>query len=502
MQKHVYNWLMVFRGLTILGLAMSLGVSTAHAAKQMPNIQNSIVKIIATHNHSDYRSPWQRRGIHTVTGSGAIIKGRRILTNAHVVADATLLEVKREGSGITYIAEVEYVCHSCDLALLTVDDPSFFLNGDPLDFDGVPQLQSRVSVYGFPTGGETISITQGIVSRIEVDYYVHSSDRFLLVQVDAAINPGNSGGPAISNGKIVGIAMQALEKANNIGYIVPVPIIKHFLDDVKDGQFDGFPELDIYVQLLENTSLRKSFNLPQGAGGLLITGVNEDSPLADILQPGDVLLAMDGYRIGRDGKISWEHGLRIEASHLEYRKQVGDTMTAKVFRDGKTLEVTLPLRAGRDRINQQEFDEPPTYYIFGGLVFQPLSNGYLKVANDNKLRLISYLPEYTLQGYKKLSPERIPAKRDQVIILSRVLPDAVNHGYKNMEGSAIYSVNGTPVEDMQQLIELIEKSQQADLKFITDFGNVILLQHSVAKVRNNLILQKYQINADRSLDLE
>ncbi|MGD8886329.1 MAG: serine protease, partial [Gammaproteobacteria bacterium] len=259
----------------LLGILVGIVVLLANPAAANPSkqsIQSSIVKVMATHNHPDYQSPWQRKGINSVTGSGVIIGQQRILTNAHVVADQTLVEVQREGYGNTYTADVEFVCHSCDLAILTIDDESFFKDAVALEIDGLPELQSRVAVYGFPTGGETISITEGIVSRIEVDYYVHSSDRYLLAQVDAAINPGNSGGPVISNGKIVGIAMQALEQAENIGYIVPAPVINHFLDDVKDGQFDGFPELDIYVQLLENKALRQSLNLPKNSGGLLVTG--------------------------------------------------------------------------------------------------------------------------------------------------------------------------------------------------------------------------------------
>ena len=293
-------------------------------------IHSSIVKIIATHNHPDYVSPWQLHGIHTVTGSGAIIEGNRILTNAHIVADQTMLEVQREGSGITYSAKVVHVCHTCDLAILTVNDKSFFENARPLQIDGLPKLQSRVNVYGFPTGGETISITEGIVSRIEVDYYVHSSDRYLLVQVDAAINPGNSGGPAISNGKIIGIAIQALENTENINYIVPAPIINHFLEDVKDGKFEGFPELDIYVQTIENKSLRVKLALAHKTGGLLITAVAEQSNVSNLLHPGDVLLEIDGYKIGRDGKVALKSGLRVESSHLEYVKQVGDIVADKI----------------------------------------------------------------------------------------------------------------------------------------------------------------------------
>ncbi len=478
--------------------------TVAHSAAANPSnqtIQSSIVKIMATHNHPDFRSPWQRKGINSVTGSGVIIGGKRILTNAHVVADQTLVEVQREGYGSTYTAEVEFVCHSCDLAILQVEDESFFEEAVALEIDGLPELQSRVAVYGFPTGGETISITEGIVSRIEVDYYVHSSERYLLAQVDAAINPGNSGGPVISNGKIIGIAMQALEQAENIGYIVPAPVIKHFLEDVKDGQFDGFPELDIYVQLLENKALRDSLNLPKNTGGLLVTGVAENSNLSDLIKPGDVVMEIDDYAIGRDGKVTLESGLRVESSHLEYLKQVGGSLELKLYRDGKTFTQKVPLTKRKRRMNQKEYDSDPTYFVFAGLVFQPLSNGYLTAYHNAQYFMLSYIPEYTLEGYRKLIPDRIKSERGQVIVLSRVLPDAINQGYKNMEHSVIYSVNGTVVKDMPHLIKLIESVDGPYLKIITDFGNLITLDLKKARKRHQTIMEKYQVYVDRSPDL-
>ncbi|WP_455208226.1 S1C family serine protease [Kaarinaea lacus] len=465
-------------------------------------IQGSIVKIIATHNHPDFISPWQLLGIQTVTGSGVIIAGNRILTNAHIVADQTLLEVQREGSGITYSAEVAFVCHSCDLAILTVEDQNFFQNAKPLEIDGLPRLQSRVNVYGFPTGGETISITEGIVSRIEVDYYVHSADRYMLVQVDAAINPGNSGGPAISNGKIIGIAMQALESAENIGYIVPAPIINHFLEDVKDGNYDGFPELDIYVQTIENKSLRESLKLSSSTGGLLVTAVAEDSNVSSIIQPGDVLLEIDNHKIQRDGKVALKDGLRVESSHLEYAKQVGDSLSLVIQRNSQKKTLTIKLTPRKQRINQTRYDIKPSYFVFAGLLFQPLSQGYLKAHHRTNFTLVPYIPGYTLEGYKKLVPDLVKTNRPQTILLGRVLPDAVNLGYKNMEGSVIHAVNDTPVKDLTHLTQLIENADGKYLKLETDFGNVIVLDLAKARARNHQILQKYQIYNDRSEDLK
>ena len=483
-------------------LLISFFIGQVSWASDERGIHSSIVKIIATHNHPDYVSPWQLHGIHTVTGSGAIIDGNRILTNAHIVADQTMLEVQREGSGITYSADVVHVCHTCDLAILTVDDASFFKNAKPLKIDGLPKLQSRVNVYGFPTGGETISITEGIVSRIEVDYYVHSSDRYLLAQVDAAINPGNSGGPAISNGKIIGIAMQALENAENIGYIVPAPIINHFLKDIKDGKFDGFPELDIYVQTIENKALREKLAIPNEADGLLVTAVAKNSNVSEFIQPGDVLLEIDGHKIGRDGKIALKDGLRVESSHLEYVKQVGDTLKLRIQRNGTPKNINIKLDARKVRVSHKQYDIKPSYFVFAGMLFQPLSQGFLKSHHRTTYGLIPYLPNYTLEGYKKSVPDLVKTGRAQTIVLSRVLPDTISQGYKNMEGSVIHSINDTPVTDLKHLTVLIENASGKFLRIKTDFGHTIILDLAKARSRNQEILQKYQVYSDRSPDLK
>ncbi len=478
-----------------------IAISSGQTLAAAYNIQNSIVKITATHNHPNYGFPWQRSGIHSVTGSGVIISDGRILTNAHLVADHTLVKVQREGSGSTFIAKVAYVCHSCDLALLKIADDNFFNNAEPLEVDGLPSLRSRVSVYGFPTGGETISITEGIVSRIEVDYYVHSSDRYLLVQVDAAINPGNSGGPVISNGKIVGIAMQSLEHAENIGYIVPTPIINHFLEDIKDGKLDGFAELDVYVQLIQNKDLRKSLNLSPNSGGMLVTAVGRGTSADKLLKPGDVLLKIDGYAIGQDGKVTLKNGLRVESTHLEYLKQIGEKLTVTILRNSKQLNIEIPLEARKIRANNKEYDKTPTYYVFAGLVFQPISSGYLQANRAMQSSLLSYVPEYTLQGYSKQIPDRFQSKRKQVIVLSHVLPDIINDGYKELEGSVIYSINDTPVTDLKHLIQLVKNAQGSYLKIVTDFGNQIIMNKESATNHHKEILQQYQIFDDRSPDL-
>jgi len=197
-----------------------------------------------------------------------------------------------------------------------------------------------------------------------------------------------------------------------------------------------------------------------------------------------------------------DNGLRVESTHLEYLKQIGEKLSVTILRNNKKLKVDIPLKARKTRINNKEYDKTPTYYVFAGMVFQPLSGGYLEANRAMQPSLLSYVLEYTLQGYSKQIPDRIQSKRKQVIVLSHVLSDIINDGYKNMEGSVIYSINGTPVEDLKHLIQLVKKAKGTYLEIVTDFGNKIIMNKEKAKNRHKKILQQYQIFDDRSPDLK
>ena len=169
--------------------------ATAPAPKPDAVIENSVVKIFATARHPDPYRPWTKQAPQDFTGSGAIISGHRILTNAHVVLYASQIQVQANQAGDKVSATVEAVAPGIDLAVLKLDDESFFDTHAALPLaKTLPGIKDAVLVYGYPEGGNSLSITKGIVSRIEFVPY-NAPVQGLRIQIDAAINPGNSGGP-------------------------------------------------------------------------------------------------------------------------------------------------------------------------------------------------------------------------------------------------------------------------------------------------------------------
>ncbi len=463
------------------------------------SVSEAIVKVYAVCDPPDYYNPWSMEGPRSVTGSGAIIEGGYILTNAHVVSEATFLQVRRHGETKRYRAHVVAVSHTADLAFLEVDDPSVFQDVEPLEFGDLPPAQHEVLVYGFPLGGDTLSVTKGVISRIEHQPYVHSSAPLLAGQIDAAINPGNSGGPVIVDGKIVGVVMQGIPAAQNIGYMVPTPIIMHFLDDIADGTHDDFPSLGISMQNMDNPDLRKYYGMSDGQVGVLITRVYPGSPADGVLRPGDVLLSADDYPVAHDGTVEFRPKERTDLVYVFQSHQVGEGVPLEVLRDGHPLSLKVTLHRPMARnwlVPMEQYETPPCYYIYGGLVFSPLSKNLLLLwgadwYDSAPKRLVSILDNNI--------PE---VDGQQVIVVLRVLAADINDGYQDMVFSVVERVNGERVLNMAHLVRLIEGNASGPYTvFETEDGQWIVLDANEARKASDQILETYKIREDRSPDL-
>ncbi|MCB1106802.1 MAG: trypsin-like peptidase domain-containing protein [Chlamydiia bacterium] len=461
-------------------------------------LKDSVVQIMTTHKEYDYESPWSPPTVERSSGSGFIIEGKRIITNAHVIEEASFIQVRSATSREWYEASVKFVGHDCDLAIIELDDPSFFEGKKTLEFgEHLLRQQEEVAVHGFPMGGRELSVTKGIVSRVEMGYYAHSGAYLLDAQIDAPINPGNSGGPVIANGKVVGIAHQVLCAGQNIGYMIPIPIIHHFMEEVEKGEYLGFPKNPLKVQSIRNPAMRTFYGLDEGKGGLLVCGIPENHYLSDVLEVGDILFQIDGHEVDSHGWIELsDMDISLPFQYVIMMKHFGDSLDIVLMRNGEVKEVSVVIDFNRrgTSLVQQEFDKPPTYYISGGFVFQPLVENFLyDVEIDPSLWVIDL--------FYHLFRGKVEQGRDEVVVLSRVLNDVINVGYQYLEKKIIDKVNGKPIKNLKDLIQQIETSTDPYLVIETQDGLEIVLDQEQMKKRSPVILNRYSIPYDRSGDL-
>jgi S1-C subfamily serine protease len=468
-------------------------ISATSKETKYVDISSATVKITNTAITPDYNLPWKMKEPQSTVGSGAVIKGGLILTNAHVVSDSTYIQVKREDDPETYEADIEFIGHDCDLALLKVKDKRFYKNIAELDLGGIPELRSKVTTYGYPMGGSRISITEGVISRIDIGEYTHMGNvSFLMIQTDAAINPGNSGGPVVQNNKIVGIAFQASMGSNNIGFMIPVPIINHFLADVRDGRYDGFPSLGVFTDTLENQSYRRYLGMKDDQSGVLVTFVIPASGAEGYIKPGDVILSIDGMSIANDGSITFKKG-RIFYSYLIDIKQIGEKISLSLLRGGAVINTRLALKQIPFRISWfNEYETLPRYHIFGGIIFQVLSKEYLRTWDkwwytaDRKL-LYYYLYHIT----DKLFPAR-----KEFVIINRVLPDEANTYISDARDKVVDSINGRKITCLSDVTAALNAPVGSFHVIQVDGTSLpFVLKASSINEANSRIKQKYHIPA-------
>jgi S1-C subfamily serine protease len=470
------------------------GVSSSASAAEPPD---AVLKIYATQLTSDYGMPWKAGSPRTVSGSGFVIAGHRILTNAHVVSDATFIQVRRYGESERIAARVLFASNEADLALLTVDQPGFFDAIPPLDLGSLPELRQEILVLGFPLGGDTLSVTRGVVSRIESQTYVHSSAELLAGQIDSAVNPGNSGGPVLGDGKVVGVVMQVASGAEKIAYMVPTPVVEHFLEDVADGRYDGVPQAAFRWQRLEAADLRRKYGLPPSATGVLVLDTMAGSAAAGVLRAGDILLSIDGKPIGNDGTIEFRSRERTAFTFLLERRQIGEQVALALVRGGRTLHASLRLdrRVGAGALVPGPlYGERPRYYIFGGLAFCPVTVNYAQAWGEDWW---NRAPRHLLA----LLGRRARFEGEQAVVVCSVLRAELNSGYEEIAEDLIVEADGQPVRSLRHLIQIIESRDTGLLVLETHEGKQVVLDRERARREGPAILARYQVPSDRSEDL-
>lgn len=441
-------------------------IATPPAAETKADaVANSVVKVFSTMRYPDLYKPWTKGSPSDATGSGVVIEGKRILTCAHVVLYASQVQIQANQAGDKLFAKVEAVAPGIDLAVLKMEDETFFDTHLPLTrAKALPEIRDMVMAYGYPEGGTSLSITKGIVSRIEFDTYNYPVAG-LRIQIDAAINPGNSGGPAVVGDKMIGLAFSHLGSADNIGYIIPNEEIELFLQDIADGRYDGKPAMFDDLQTLENPALRAFLKLDKSVEGMVVHKPDSADP-AYPLKEWDVITRIGDTPVDNQGMIKLGPNLRVRFTYQVQKIAKNGKVPLTLVRAGKETTVDLTVSPKRPMVMPDLDGAYPSYFVYGPLVFsaatEQFNSGLLRGSRAS--RWINWLSATGNPLVKRIGDKPAFAGEELVVVPSPFFPHQLAKGYSDPFCQVVKAVNGIPIKNLAHLVEVL---RDAKIPFIT-----------------------------------
>lgn len=464
------------------------------AKAKAPSGGASVLRVNVASQAYDFSRPWLKKAPFMRSALGAVLPGNRVLITAEMVANHNYVELEKAETGEKVPATVLFVDYESNLALLKANEDAFMKDLKPLELTLDTVVGDRMEVLQLESNG-ILATTEGTVSTIEVSNYPEDNSYFLCYRLSLSLQYRDSSFalPVVKNGKLAGLLMRYDTRTQN-GMILPAPIIKHFLDDVKDGNYAGFPQMGFTYASLRDPQLRR-YAKTSGTGGVYVAEVVPDSPAGKSgLKQGDVILEINGLPVDQDGNYSDPQYRKLEIEHLLTGKgNVGDKVKLKVLRESKEVELEFALnrRLPEDYVSAPYvLDKAPRYFVVGGMIFQELSRQYLKQWGGNWQ---GQAPQ-KLVYYDEFQSQLFGPDQKKVVILSQVLPSDATVGLERLGHLVVTQVNGQKIHSLDDLKAAVEKPVNGfhKIEFLEDPKQIYLDAEQV-KVEESKLRQNYNL---------
>jgi S1-C subfamily serine protease len=481
--------------------AVTNSAPAAPAAARNDAVENSVVKVFSTVRYPDYFHPWTKESPSEISGTGVVIEGKRILSNAHVVNYASQVQIQANQAGDKIPATVLAMDPGIDLAVLKLDEESFFDTHAPLDrAKALPAIKDAVMVYGYPTGGSSLSITKGIVSRIEFAAFNYQVSG-LRIQIDAAINPGNSGGPAVVGDKMIGLAFSRLQNAENIGYIIPCEEIELFLQGVAAGNRDGKPAMFEDFQTLENSALRAFLKLDKSVHGIVVHRPGNPDP-AYPLKEWDVITKIGDTPVDDEGMIT-SGSLHLRFTYLVQKTARDGKVPLTLIRAGKEMQLDLPVQPKLPLVLGGLDGTYPSYFVYGPLVFSAATQEFLaSLMREESGRWTRFLISFGSPLLKRFMDLQAFPGEGLVVVSSPFFPHKLALGYSNPQSEVVKSVNGIPIKNLHHLVEVLRDchDEMISIEFDNRNGEALVFPRAEMVAATDEILTDNGVRSQGSPD--
>jgi len=455
--------------LCLLGFTASIFGAKEPAIPAGKTKELSLVRVNVTGQQYDYFRPWQKKAPFSKRGLGTVLAEGRVLVTADLVANQNYVELERAESGDKSAAEVRVIDYESNLALLEPTEKDFLAGVSPLDLAQDTVVGDRLAAWQLEQTGALV-VTEGLVTSVQMMRYPVEVGQFLTYRMSISMQYRENSYtvPLVKNNKLAGLLLR-YDARTQLLDAIPAPIITHFLKDAASGQYKGFPSGGFSYFPTRDPQLRKYAGQTGKVGGVYVTSVDPDSPAEKGgLQPGDIITSIKNNDLDQNGNYVDPLYGKIEFTNLlTAHVFADDTVPFQIQREGKPMQLQMKLehRPSRDYVIAPYFlDQPPPYYVVGGLIFLELSRQYLKEWGGNWQKEAP--PRFVYLD--RFQSELFPEGNRRIVIVSQVLPSPTTIGYDDLAFLTVKNVNGKEIKSLADVIEAVKQPQEGYIKIETE----------------------------------
>ncbi|HEY2625391.1 MAG TPA: PDZ domain-containing protein [Candidatus Udaeobacter sp.] len=487
-------------------LVMATGVTAtkepAPPAPMSTQKQLALVRVNVTGQAYDYFRPWQKKAPFSKRALGAVLSKGRVLVTADLVANQNYVELERAESGEKTAANVEVIDYEANLALLEPTEKAFLDGITPLDVTPDTVVGDRLAAWQLePTGA--LLATEGLVTTVQMTQYPIDVGQFLTYRISIPMQYRENSYtvPLVKNNKLAGLLLR-YDSRSQLLDAIPAPIITHFLKEAESRNYRGFPSAGFSFFPTRDPELRQFAGEKGKGGGVYVTNVEPNMPaMKGGLQVGDIVTAVANNEIDQNGNYVDPLYGKIEFTNLlTAHAYSGDVVPFRIQRSGKPMElkVTLEHRDAKDYVSPPyNLDQPPAYYVLGGLIFQELSRQYLKEWGPNWQREAPQRLVY----FDRFQSELFPEGNRRVVILSQVLPANTTIGYDELAYLTVTRVNGKEIKSLADLADAVKRPIEGFIKIETEEDpKQIELDAAQIAAETPVLQENYGISSLQRLD--
>tara|TARA_B100000945_G_scaffold318710_1_gene324177 strand:- start:548 stop:2146 length:1599 start_codon:yes stop_codon:yes gene_type:complete len=437
--------------------------------------------LLKTYQQSyDWRIPWEKGDISTQTGLGLVVSlpespknlsygnvksgNLYLMTTAELVANATLIEATRKDIRVPFQGKLMSMDFAANLALIEINNAKFWSQLKPVKFFSAKSSKNdeSKSIYSLIIKSpDEWDFESGSIERMTIGHR-EESDAWVPILKISGLSKSRHGYPIIQDNKTIAMV---LDSNRSVAKAFPAGMLLEFLNRVGSEKFQGLTHRGFKWRRLPQGSIKEYLGIPENKSGIMISQILPHGTGSDVLKVGDYLTTIGMLKISHNGKINhpnWGFTL-FDLLFLDQYK-AGDYVNLSVIRDKKPLTLKTKVKTyGNDSnlVPMKRVGFPPRYIIQGGFLFQELTIDYLSIWGKNwrtraPLRLRLFLeqnktvmiPENNNSDNNYDTNKIIPKNMSRVVLVTQVIPDAINIGYQNLSNAVVLKINDHSINSL------------------------------------------------------